>query len=493
MNPDPDFATAAALLVEPARAAMLARLLDGRAWTATELAKSAGVAPSTASAHLNRLLAGGWVPTLANAFHASFQSAQWIILAYLLAITALIVSVGRLGDLVGRRNLLLSGIALFTVASLLCGIAPSLGVLIAARALQGLGAAIMMALTLAMVGGTVPKERVGSAMGLLGSMSAIGTTLGPSLGGMLTAALGWRSIFLINLPLGLVNFLLVYGHGPSDQPRDVKASGSFDVVGTALMALALGSYALAMTLGRGHFGALNLTLVLASAVCGVLFLVSQQRALQPLLKWTMFRDLRLSGSLAMSCLVAAVMMSTLVVGPFFLSRALGLAPGKVGVALSFGPLVAAAIGVPAGRIVDRYGAPRMTLLALAGMAFGALLLAFAPGQPSILGYLGPIGILTAHYALFQSANNTSLLGTASTEDRGVVSGMISLSRYLGLITGASVMGAVFARGSASPDIMAADPGSIVRGMHTTFAVAGGMLIAAMVIARSTRRSLGAAI
>lgn len=132
------------------------------------------------------------LPTLSQAFSASFQKVQWVVLAYLLAITTLIVSVGRLGDVIGRRQLLLSGIVLFTVASVGCALAPSLGLLIAARATQGLGGAIMMALTLAFVSETVPKAETGSAMGLLGTMSAIGTALGPSLGGALIGTFSWR-------------------------------------------------------------------------------------------------------------------------------------------------------------------------------------------------------------------------------------------------------------------------------------------------------------
>src|SRR5262249_20056529 len=148
------------------------------------------------------------LPSLARAFAASFPQIQWIVLAYLLAITALIVGAGRLGDIVGRRRLLAAGIILFTVASLLCGAAPTLGLLVAAPALQGLGAAIMMALTVALVGDTVPKSRTGSAMGLLGTMSAVGTTLGPSLGGLLIDGFGWQSIFLVNVPLGILNLVL---------------------------------------------------------------------------------------------------------------------------------------------------------------------------------------------------------------------------------------------------------------------------------------------
>src|SRR6185369_5732797 len=168
------------------------------------------------------------LPTLARAFNASFQEVQWIVLAYLLAITSLIVSVGRLSDITGRRRMLLAGIFLFTVASALSGVAPTFWLLIAARAAQGLGAAIMMALTMAFVGETVPKARTGSAMGLLGTMSAVGTALGPSLGGVLIAGFGWRAIFLVNLPLGLLTLVLAHRYLPVDKPagsRDEPKTG----------------------------------------------------------------------------------------------------------------------------------------------------------------------------------------------------------------------------------------------------------------------------
>src|ERR1043166_353180 len=204
------------------------------------------------------------LPTLAQAFDASFQEVQWIVLAYLLAITTLIVSAGRLGDVVGRRRLLLAGLLVFTAASVLCGIAPRLSLLIAARAAQGVGAAIMMALTMAFVGETVPKDRTGSAMGLLGTMSAVGTALGPSLGGVLIAGLGWPAIFLLNVPLGILAFLLAYHSLPVDRRGPKADRAGFDLIGTLLLALTLGAYALAMTIGRGHFGPLNIALLFAA-------------------------------------------------------------------------------------------------------------------------------------------------------------------------------------------------------------------------------------
>lgn len=152
---------------------------------------------------LGTSIANVGLPTLAQAFGASFQQVQWVVLSYLLAITTLIVSAGRLGDLLGRRRLLLAGIAVFTLASALCAMAPTLGLLIAARAAQGLGAAVMMSLAMAFVGDTVPKAGMGAAMGLLATLSATGTALGPSLGGVLIAGVGWQAIFGVNVPLGL--------------------------------------------------------------------------------------------------------------------------------------------------------------------------------------------------------------------------------------------------------------------------------------------------
>jgi len=435
---------------------------------------------------LDTSIANAGLPTLAQAFTASFHSVQWIVLAYLLAITTLIVSVGRLGDIVGRRRLLLIGIGLFTAASLVCGVAPTLPLLIAARAAQGLGAAIMMALTVALVGATVPTTKTGSAMGLLGTMSAIGTTLGPSLGGVLIAALGWRTIFFVNVPLGILNLFLARRYLPVDSPETKTDRVSFDGAGTLLLGLTLAAYALAMTMGRGHFGRLNLALLLVAVVGAGLFVLAESRVASPLIRLAMFRGPGLSASLAMSALVSTVMMATLVVGPFYLSRALGLHAALVGLVLSVGPLVAALTGVPAGRIVDHLGARRMTLAGLSGMAAGSFVLSLMPVRFGVAGYVAPIVVITAGYALFQAANNAAVMTDIRPDQRGVISGMLSLSRNLGLISGASVMGAVFALASATIDITTAPPEAVATGMRFTFATATMLIILALGIAVGIR-------
>ncbi|TIP23907.1 MAG: MFS transporter [Mesorhizobium sp.] len=422
------------------------------------------------------------LPTLTQAFDASFQEVQWIVLAYLLAITTLIVSVGRLADITGRRRLLLAGLFLFTVASVLCGVAPTLWLLVSARAAQGLAAAIMMTLTMAFVADTVPKARTGSAMGLLGTMSAIGTALGPSLGGLLIAGAGWRAIFLVNVPLGLLAFGLAYRYLPADRRGPKTDRAGFDVVGTLLLALTLGAYALAMTIGRGSFGPLNLALLVAAVLAAGFFVLVEARVASPLIRLAAFGNTTLSASLATSALVATVMMATLVVGPFYLSRALGLDAAVVGIVMSVGPLVAALTGVPAGRIADRFGAGRMTVIGLIAIAAGCFILSVMPAISGIAGYIVPIAVITSGYALFQTANNTAVKSDIRPDQRGVISGLLNLSRNLGLITGASAMGAVFAFASEAIDIATAQPDAVATGMRITFAVAAILIVVALAVA-----------
>lgn len=463
------------------------------AGSADSVAHAASVRWVLASLSLSMLLsslgtsiANVGLPTLAQAFNATFQQVQWVVLAYLLAITTLIVSAGRLGDLIGRKRLLLAGICLFMLASILCSIAPTLWLLIAARAAQGMGAALMMALTMAFVGETVPKAKLGGAMGLLATMSAMGTALGPSLGGVLIAGFGWQALFWINVPLGVLAFLLARRHLPMDGRRAQTGRSGFDPAGTLLLTLTLAAYALAMTMGRGHFGPLNLALLAAAALGAGMFMRVEATAASPLIRLAMFRDPSLSASLAMSALVSTVMMATLVVGPFYLSRALGLDAARVGLVMSAGPLAAALAGVPAGRIADRFGAPRMALVGLIAIAAGCLALSMVPLAFGIPGYIAPMVVITVGYALFMTANNTAVMADVRADQRGVISGLLNLSRNLGLITGASVMGAVFALASKAIDIATARLEAVASGMRITFAVAAALVAVALAIGAASQ-------
>jgi MFS family permease len=461
------------------------RALPGSAGVAVRWALG-GLSLSTLLSSLGTSIANVALPTLAETFSASFQEVQWIVLAYLLAITTLVVGVGRLGDIVGRRRLLLAGIVLFTLASVACGIAPTLWAMIAARAAPGAGAAIMMALTLALVGETVPAERTGSAMGLLGTMSAIGTALGPSLGGILIAGIGWPAIFLVNIPLGVLAFALIYVALPADRATPGGERAGFGHAGMLLLAVTLGAFALAMTTGRSSFGPANLMLLAAAAVGGGLFAVVEARGSSPLIRPALLREPALVASFAMTALVATVMMATLVVGPFYLAHALALDMALVGAVVSVGPVVTALTGVPAGRAVDRLGPYPISVIGLGAMACGTIALSVIPMTFGIAGYVAPLVILTTGYALFQAANNTAVMANIRKEQRGVVSGILNLSRNLGLVTGASLMGAVFAVASGSMELATKRPDAVASGMRATFAVAVILVIIALAIAVTRR-------
>ena len=412
------------------------------------------------------------LPTLMHVFGATLGQVQWVVLGYLFTVTILVVSVGRLGDTIGRRRLLLSGIVLFTAASLLCAAAPTLWLLVAGRAAQGLGAAVMMALGMAFIGLITAREKAGASMGLLGAMSAAGTALGPAAGGLLIETVGWSAIFLVNVPLGLAAWWLSYRCLPDDIRMTPGTVLRFDYTGTLLLAFSLAAYALSMTVGYGEFGRVNVALLLATLLAGILFMMAERGSSAPMISAGLLRDRALAAALTMNALVATVMMATLVIGPFYLSRAFGLDPATVGLAMALGPVAAALAGFPAGRLVDYFGARPMALAGLVGLACATVALALLPSTFGVPAYLVCIVVMTIHFSLFQAAINTAVMSDIQPNQRGVASGLLTLSRNLGFMTGASLMGALY--GSAAST-------SAADGLRVAFTVASVLIGLALAI------------
>ncbi len=430
------------------------------------------------------------LPTLVKSLGVDFGAVQWVVVSYLLVVTALIVGVGRFGDQLGKKRLYLWGLAVFMAASVLCALSTSLPLLIAGRAGQGLGGAILMALSFAFVGEVFPKERTGFAMGVLSTMVSFGIALGPSLGSLALAAFGWQAVFWVNLPFGLLAFLLVSRYLPNavDAPKHpVVPAARFDWLGTILLASTLGAYALAMTFaGKQGFDApLVLQLGLGALVGLALFLAVQVKARAPLLKLSMFGNVLLSTSMFMSVLVYAVMMATLVLGPFFLSKALGLDTRMVGLVMTVGPLAAAIMGVPAGTLADRIGARLAMVIGLALFTIGAFAMSWVSRDGGVPIYIVAILFISVGLAFFQTPNNTAVMTDARPEQRGLVSGLLALARNLGLITGASLMGALFA--SVAGDTATATPDLVTEAMRFAFRIAASMAAAAFLLSLTTLR------
>lgn len=428
------------------------------------------------------------LPTLSRVYSAPVSSVQWVVLAYLIAATVVIVLAGRLGDLLGRRRVLIAGLLLFAVASVLCAAAPTLAALVAARAAQGMAGAILMALPLSIVREAVAKERTGAAMGLLGAMSAIGTALGPSLGGMVMAGFGWRAGFVLLAGIALPVLCLALFAMPTPPAGTRGRGGSMDWPGAALLAVALTAYALATGGGRAGAGwGLGLSLPTALLALG-LFVVVEARSASPLVPVAILRNRAIRASLMMNLLVTTGMMSTLVVGPFFLAFGLGLNEALVGLVLAAGPVTAALAGLPAGRLTDRFGAPRVLVAGLAEMAVGLICLALLPRWFGIAGYVAALVILTPGFQMFLAANNTLVMLAARDEQRGVVSGLLGLSRNLGFMTGASVMATLFATAVGTEAIASASPRAIGDAFTATFVIAAGLTLLAVLLALLGRRA-----
>ncbi len=374
-------------------------------------------------ASLGTSIANIALPTLADAFSAPFFRVQAVVVAYLAGLTVSAVIAGRLGDRYGLKTMLAAGLTIFAAASLLCAASTSLWLLTVARTLQGIGAAFLMTLSMALMRQHMADNngngRIGRAMGLLGTVSALGTALGPSLGGLLIPLAGWRGIFWMQVPLAVLALILTV----TVLPADMRAK-------------------------------------------------PRVRSKDPKTKM----DRILASHLIANIVVAAVMMSTLVVGPFYLTLGLGLEARQAGFIMAVGPVISIVSGVPSGRLVDAWGSRYVLAIGLILLMVGAFLLAFVPG---VGGYLLSIAILTPGYQLFQAANNTATLADVPTDRRGTVSGTLALSRYMGLITGASLMGAIFTIGAGTGDFATttATGPDVAAGMMLTFMFAGGMILA----------------
>lgn len=416
------------------------------------------------------------LPALARAFTAPIQSVQWVIIAYLVAVTASIVAVGRLGDLIGQTRVLILGLAVFASASLACALAPTLPSLIAARIVQGIGGAVLMALPVSIIRAVVAREKMGSAMGLLGTMSAMGTALGPSLGGITIDRYGWSAGFVV---VGLLAFMLLAMALAifARQPRpETPATAAIDWLGSLLLALALSAYALSMT-AAGVFDA-RVLLPLMAALTG-LFVWRQMAAASPLVPVALLSNIKICLSLAMNLLVNTVMMSTLVVGPYMLSLGLGLNDSSVGLVMAVGPLTSALSGYPAGRLTDRYGAARMLPAGLAQIVVGLVALAILPLWLGLWGYGLALVLLTPGFQIFLAANNSVTMQTVAEDQRGVLSGLLGLSRNLGFVTGASAISSLFALNLGNVEIGKADPLLIGHAFTLTFLAATALPVTAL--------------
>jgi EmrB/QacA subfamily drug resistance transporter len=383
------------------------------------------------------------LPTLVNAFGSDFAVVQWVVLAYLLTVTTLMLSMGRLGDMIGKKPLYTVGFVIFTVGSVLCGLSPSIYWLIAFRVLQAVGAAMLMALGLAIVTEAFPPSERGKALGISGSMVSIGIVVGPVLGGLLIGGLSWHWIFFVNLPVGIVGTWMVIRFVPAFKP---PGGQRFDLAGALTLFISLMALLMGLTSGqRTGFGQPSTLALLATwLVFLAIFVAIEWKSPQPMIDLRLFKNRLFDINLITGFITFISLSGTIILMPFYLENVLGYDPRSVGFLLAIVPIAVGVTAPVSGVLSDRLGTRPLTVVGLLILMFGFLAVSTLSIETTALGYVLrflPIGV---GIGVFQSPNNSAIMGAVGRRQLGIVSGLLSVTRTLGQTTGIAALGALWA-------------------------------------------------
>ncbi|MFJ9711325.1 MFS transporter [Streptomyces sp. NPDC101234] len=429
------------------------------------------------------------MPAMQTDLGFSGAGLAWVVNAYLIPFGGLLLLAGRLGDLLGRKRMFTAGIAVFTVASVLCGLATSRALLVAARALQGVGGAMASAVVLGMLVALFPEPREQArAIAVFSAVGAGGATLGTFLGGALTQALGWHWIFLINLPIGVVAWLAAV-RVLSPEPGAGLRDGA-DYPGAALVtgALMLTVYVIVGSGDRGRTATL-LQAALALALF-VAFAVRQTRTERPLLRPRLFRSRLLTGANAVQILMVATMYGFQFIGALYIQRVLGFGELTTGLAFLPAPVVIGVLMMTlSARTVGRFGAYPVLLTGLVLIAGGMALLSRARADGSYAtDVLAPMLLLAAGFAAAMPPLTGLAMSGAPEEDAGLASGLFSTTQVVG---GSLGLAALSTLAASRTDTLLARGAELVpataEGYRLAFRVAAGIAVAALVLAGAMLR------
>ena len=416
------------------------------------------------------------LPTLQQHFHTSLAAVEWVALSYLLVLVASVTAVGRFADMIGRKLLYTYGFVVFTVASVGCGLSPTLGVLIGFRIVQAVGAAMLQANSVALIATAIPKASLGRAIGIQGAAQAVGLALGPSIGGLLIGVAGWRSIFFVNVPVGVIG--LVLGWLLLPRSRDLAPRVRFDWAGLALFGPAAVAFVLALNLA-GNSGPLAPSMLGGAAVFLVAAFVRREgRTRAPMIDLRLFRNLDFAAGIASGLLSYLVLFGTLFVVPFFLEHARHLSPTRAGLELGALPVALAVVAPFAGRARDRVGARIPTV---SGLVLAAVLLAaLAVSDRSSISVVVLLAGIGAGLGLFTPANNAAIMTAAPREHSGMAGGVLNLTRGLGTALGVAVTGLTLGLRNAQRPLASAH--AVTVGFETCVLVLSAIALTAAGIA-----------
>lgn len=373
----------------------------------------------------------------------SIGSIQWVVTAYLLTISLLLLIWGKLSDLYGKKKIFAFGFIIFTLGSLLCGLSNSLNMLVFSRIIQAVGAASMMALSQGIITRIFPPNERGKALGITGTTVAIGSLAGPSIGGILVQAAGWQSIFLINIPIGIIGTILTLVILP--EMKDDTGSKSFDVKGMIMFTLAI----LLMFMGLLFLqeGTISIQVMLPMLITSFIliwrFIEFEKKVSNPLINLDLFKIPEFSMGLGAGFLCFIALNATILFMPFYLQLVLKMNPLEAGVVISFYPLTSAVVSPLSGWLSDKISFRPLTVAGLTLSTVLLFILATVNENTSYVHLALIMSLLGAGGAIFQSPNNSSIMGSVPKQQLGIAGGINALFRNLGMVTGTTLSVLIF--------------------------------------------------
>ena len=414
------------------------------------------------------------LPGLVQDMETDFATVQWVVLSYLLTTTSLLITMGRLGDLVGKRTIFQLGQIVFVSGSVLCGLSTTIHALIAFRVVQAIGASMLMGLGMAIITETWPPERRGQAIGISNGFLTLGVVAGPILGGVILEYLSWPWIFYINIPITATSFLICFRYLPP--LRQTTAGGRFDFPGAVLVALGLTALCLLLTLSQEASaipaaGWVGLGVVVLASL--ILFVLRERSCAHPMVDFSLFRRRGFGQGLLVQSNVFITLMAVILMLPFYLVQARGFPLIWVGLMQAAVPLVMTVIGPLAGHMSDRIGSLPLILVGLAGICAGYLTASGLSLDTSVLGYtlrLLPLGV---GVALLSAATTRNIMSAAPLEQLGVASGIMNMMRTLSTVVGIPALSAFMVwrleHYQGSPiDLVDAAPAIFIQGLRDEF-------------------------
>ena len=385
------------------------------------------------------------LPKISLYFHVPLSGlVEWVIIAYLIVIVSLLLILGRLSDMLGQKLLWVSGLAIFTVSSALCGAAPSLLTLVIFRALQGIGGAMLMAIGPAMITRAFPVTERGRALGLLGVVVAAGTSAGPTVGGIITQVFSWRWIFYINVPIGIIAVIVTL-RLLRERMRPNWGGQRFDLAGAVLLAAGICSLMLGLSFGQewGWHSIRIKGLFAASLALLAGFAINERYVAQPVVDFSLFRDRLFSASIASSFLCFLALFAVMFLMPFYLEELLALSPHEAGLIMTAVPLTLSVVAPISGWLSDRFGSQVLSSLGMAISCVGLWFLSQLTARTSSFDIVWPLVITGLGQGLFQAPNSNAIMSAVPPMRLGIGSSFLATVRVLGQASSVALSGAIF--------------------------------------------------